>query len=72
MAKALFMALNKQRVIDTINAMPEEEFVNIDVLLERIVMLEKIEKAEKNIVEGKTYTTEEAKQQIRNTFYTNQ
>lgn len=66
------MALNKQRVIDTINAMPEEEFTDIDVLLERIVMLEKIEKAEKNISEGKIYTTEEAKEEIRNTFCINQ
>ncbi len=62
------MALNKQRVIDTINAMPEEEFTDIDVLLQRIVMLEKIEKAEKNILEGKIYTTEQAKEYLAKWF----
>jgi hypothetical protein len=33
-------------------------------LLERIVLLEKIERAEKDIAEGNVYTTEEAKQQL--------
>jgi len=58
------MAISKKQVIESINAMPEEEFTDIDVLLERIMMLEKIEKAEKNIAEGKVYTTEEAKQHL--------
>jgi hypothetical protein len=58
------MAISKKQVIDSINAMPEEEFTDIDVLLERIVLLEKIERAEKDIAEGNVYTTEEAKQQL--------
>ena len=58
------MAIRKQQIIDTINAMPEDEFTNMDELLERIMMLEKIEKAEKNIAEGKIYTTETAKQYL--------
>lgn len=58
------MAIRKQQIIDTINAMPEEEFTDIDVLLERIMMLEKVERAEKNIREGKIYTTEAAKQYL--------
>ncbi len=62
------MAINKRQIIDTINAMPEDEFEDIDVLLERMMMLEKIEKAEKNIRENKTYTTEEAKQYLASWF----
>ena len=58
------MAIRKQQIFDTINVMPEEEFNNIDVLLERIKMLEKTERAEKNIIEGKIYTTEQAKQYL--------
>ena len=58
------MAISKKQVIDTINAMQEEEFEDIDVLLERIMILEKIEKAEKNIAAGEVYTTEEAKQKL--------
>lgn len=58
------MAISKQQVLDTISAMPEEEFTDIDVLFERIVLLEKIDKAERNIVEGKVYTVDEAKQYL--------
>jgi hypothetical protein len=62
--KRNIMAISKKQVIDSINAMPEEEFTDIDVLLERIMMLEKIERAEKNIADGKVYTTEEAQQRL--------
>jgi hypothetical protein len=58
------MAASKKQVIESINAMSEEDFKDIDVLLERIMILDKIEKAEKNISEGKIYTTEEAKQHL--------
>ncbi len=58
------MAISKKQVIESINAMPEEKFNDIDVLLERIVILNKIEKAEKDIAEGKVYTTQEAKQRL--------
>ncbi len=58
------MAVSKKQVIESINAMPEEEFADIDVLLERILVLDKIEKAEKDISGDKVYTTEDAKQQL--------
>jgi predicted transcriptional regulator len=35
-----------------------------------VLWLDKIEKAEKDISEGKVYTTEEAKQQLSNGFNT--
>lgn len=58
------MAISKKQVIDSIKSMPEEEFTDIDVLLERIMLLNKIEAGEKNIAEGKTYFTEEARQKL--------
>jgi len=58
------MAISKKQVIESIQAMPEDEFVDVDVLLERIMLLNKIEAGEKNIVEGKTFTTEEAKEKL--------
>ncbi len=56
--------LTKEKLIASINAMPEDEFADIDILLERIVVLEKIEKGEKDIKEGKVFSTEEARQKL--------
>ena len=36
--------LTKEKLLASIKAMPEDEFEDIDVLFERIVILEKIEK----------------------------
>lgn len=58
------MAISKKQILESINAMPEEEFDDIDVSLEHIIVLDKIEKAEKDILEGKVYTTDEAKQHL--------
>lgn len=52
--------LTKEKIIESIKAMPEDNFEDIDVLLERIVLLEKIEESEKAIREGRIYTQEEA------------
>jgi hypothetical protein len=56
--------LTKERLIESLKAMPEENFEDIDILLERIVLLEKIENAEKDIVEGRVFSNEEAKQNL--------
>lgn len=56
--------LTKELILETIKNMPEEKFEDIDVLFERIVILEKIEKGEKDIEEGKTYSTEKARQKL--------
>ena len=56
--------LTKEKLLASIKAMPEDEFEDIDVLLERIVILEKIEKGEKDILAGKVFSTEEAKQKL--------
>ena len=56
--------LTKERLIESLKAMPEEKFEDIDILLERIVLLEKIENGEKDIVEGRVFSNEEAKQNL--------
>ena len=56
--------LTKEQVIESIKSMPEDKFDDIDVLLERLVMLEKIEKGEQDIVEGRVFSNEEAKQKL--------
>jgi len=58
------MAISKNQVIELIQAMSEDEFTDIDVLLERIMLLNKIEGGGKNIAEGKVYTMDEAKEKL--------
>lgn len=57
--------LTKEKLLESIKAMPEDEFEDIDVLIERIVILEKIEKGEKDLVEGKVYSMHEAEQKLQ-------
>jgi predicted transcriptional regulator len=59
--------LIKEKLLHCIQAMPEEKFEDNDVVLERIVILEKIEKGELDIAEGKVFTTEEAKEKLGKT-----
>jgi len=56
--------LTKEKLLNSIKAMPEDQFEDIDVLLERIVILEKIEKAEKDISDGNVFSTTKAKEKL--------
>ncbi len=58
--------MTKEKLVAFIEAMPEERFSHIDILLERIVLLDEIEKGEKDIEEGKVSSLEEAKQKLSN------
>jgi len=60
--------ITKEKIIESIKAMPEEKFEDIDVLLERIVLLEKIETGLKDIQNGNTHTNEEMDQIIESWF----
>ena len=62
------MMITKEKIIESIKAMPEEKFEDIDVLLERIVLLEKIETGLKDIQNGNTHTNEEMNQIIESWF----
>ena len=56
--------LTKEKLLESIKAMPEEKFEDIDILLERIVLLEKIENGEQDIVDGRIFSNEEAIQNL--------
>ncbi len=60
--------ISKEKIIESIKAMPEDRFENIDVLLERIVLLEKIETGLKEVEEGNICTNEEMNQIIEAWF----
>ena len=51
--------LTKEQVLESIKRMPEEEFENIDVLLERLVMLDKINKGIGQLNKGEKITLEQ-------------
>ncbi len=60
--------ITKEKLIETIKLMPEETFENIDVLWERIILLEKIESGIKNIEDGNVISDEEMKSVIQSWF----
>ncbi|MEO8819974.1 MAG: hypothetical protein ABI374_03965 [Ginsengibacter sp.] len=60
--------ITKEKIIESIKAMPEEKFENIDILLERIILLEKIETGLKDVESGNTHSNEEMNQIIESWF----
>jgi hypothetical protein len=54
--------LTKQQVLAAVEQMPDT-FDTTD-LFDRILLLKKIEEGRRNVQEGKTYTTEEAKAKL--------
>lgn len=60
--------LTKEKLLESIKAMPEDKFEDIDVLLERIIILEKIENGLSDIKEGNYISNEEMKTVIDSWF----
>jgi hypothetical protein len=60
--------ISKEKIIRSIQEMPEDKFDNIDVLLERIILLQKIETGLKEVEEGFTISNEEMNQTIETWF----
>jgi len=60
--------ISKEKIIKSIQEMPEDKFDNVDVLLERIILLEKIEIGLKEAEEGNTINNEEMNQTIETWF----
>lgn len=56
--------LLKEKVLKSINDLPDE--FSIDDLVERLIVLEKVEIGLKQAEEGKKVTTEEARQKLKN------
>lgn len=55
--------LTRKQVLSTIKEMPET--FDTTELFDRILLLNKIEEGRKQIKEGKSYTTEEAKKKLK-------
>ena len=55
--------MNKNQVIDSIQDMPDE--FSVDDLIERFIVLRKIEEGRDQSKEGKFYTEEEAKKKLQ-------
>jgi hypothetical protein len=58
--------LLKSKIQETVNALDDE--IEIDDLLERFVILNKITEAEKQIKDGQIYTNEEIENEIKEWF----
>ena len=60
--------ITKEKIIEAIKAMPEDKFEDIDILLERLVILEKVDKGLKDIEEGNIISHEDMKNKIDSWF----
>jgi ribosome-associated protein YbcJ (S4-like RNA binding protein) len=58
--------LLKSKIQETVNALDDE--IEIDDLLERFVILDKITEAEKQIKDGQIYTNDEIENEIKEWF----
>jgi hypothetical protein len=56
--------ITKEKLLETIKAMPEEKFDDVDVILERIVLLEKLENGESDIDNNQLYSIEQAREKL--------
>ena len=56
--------LTKKQVLETIDALPEDKFKNIENVIEEIILLDKVEKGLKEVKEGNTLSEEEANKEM--------
>ncbi len=60
--------ISKAKIIEAIKAMSEDKFEDIDILLERLVILDKVEKGLKDVEEEKIISHEDMKIKIDSWF----
>lgn len=60
--------LTKEKVLQAIEAMPQDSFKNLDALLESLVIWDKIERGLKDIETGNTLTIEEVEKEAASWF----
>jgi hypothetical protein len=58
--------LSKSKIQDTIDSLDDE--INIDEFIERLILIEKIEEANKESMEGNTISHEKLKKEIAEWF----
>lgn len=54
--------MKKSQILETIQSMPEE--FSVDELIERLMVLHKIEEGQQQVQSGKVYSEEEAKKKL--------
>ncbi|MBS1918102.1 MAG: hypothetical protein JST87_17665 [Bacteroidetes bacterium] len=57
--------ITKQKILETIKAMPEENFDDLEVVIERLVLLEKIQKGIEQAERGETISIDELKEEMK-------
>ena len=60
--------ITKVKLLELIKKMPEDKFDDIDILLDRIILLEKIENGLNDIKEGNVISEEEMESVIESWF----
>jgi len=60
--------LTKQQIIATIQAMPGNQFENIDVVIEQLIILEKIERGMQDIKNGDVIAHEDLEKEVDSWF----
>ncbi len=56
--------ITKEKLLETIKAMPEDKFEDIDELIENIHLMEKIKRAEDDIANGRVFTHQQVKDEM--------
>jgi hypothetical protein len=55
--------MNKEKVIATINEMPQD--FDLEILMEKLIFIEKVEKGLEQLESGNTITHEQVKQRVK-------
>jgi len=55
--------MRRQQVIESLNSLPEE--FDLDDLLEKLILIEKVEQARQEIRDGKTYTQQQVEEEMQ-------
>lgn len=58
------MGISKKQIIEVINAIPQEEFNDVEAVIEEIILLEKIEKGMEAMRNGEVISEHEADKAI--------
>ena len=56
--------LSKEKMIETLKALPEEKFYSVDTLIEEIILMDKIEKSLETVQRGEVLSEEEVDKEI--------
>jgi hypothetical protein len=56
--------ITKQKILEVIKSMPEENFNDLEVVIERLVLLEKIQKGIEQADRGETISLDKLKEEM--------